>query len=242
LDGRGTDRRHMEIEGMTTTINSRSAAAVAAASAAALAAAMVCGNARAADLPATTYKSRAYSTPALAPFSWTGFYAGANVGGGFSGNDAFNNFAGARAGKLSGVAGGLQAGYNYQISPMFVVGIENDLDFTGLSHKGDLATPAVSVPWLTTGRARAGIAVLDSRLLLYGTAGLAAGELKDGPINKMKMGWTAGGGAEWAFSPTWSAKVEYLYVDLKRDNLPDWNAAKLHTIRAGVNYHFDLFR
>jgi len=35
---------------------------------------------------------------------------------------------------------------------------------------------------------------MDSRLLFFGTAGLAIGELKDGPINKMKIGWTAGGG------------------------------------------------
>jgi len=66
--------------------------------------------------------------------------------------------------------------------------------------------------------------------------------LNDGPISKIKMGWTAGGGAEYALTPQWSAKVEYLYVDLKHDNLPDWNEAKFHTVRAGVNYHFDLFR
>jgi outer membrane immunogenic protein len=93
-----------------------------------------------------------------------------------------------------------------------------------------------------TGRARAGVTVLDSRLLLYGTAGLASGELKDGPINKLKTGWTAGGGLEWAFSPKWSAKAEYLYMDFKHNDLPDWNAAKFHTVRAGLNYHFDLFR
>ena len=93
-----------------------------------------------------------------------------------------------------------------------------------------------------TGRARAGIATMDSRLLFFGTAGLAAGELKDGPINKMKMGWTAGGGVEWAFLPKWSAKAEYLYTEFKHDNLPDLNAAKLHSFHIGVNYHFDLFR
>nr|WP_316195966.1 outer membrane beta-barrel protein [Bradyrhizobium sp. SZCCHNRI3052] len=219
-------------------------AAVAAAAAVAVAvaaAALGLGGAEAADLAATTYKAPAYAA-APAPFSWTGFYAGANVGGAFTGNDSFTNAAGANGGKLSGVIGGLQAGYNYQISPMFVVGIENDLEFTGLSRKADLVNPAVSMPWLTSGRARAGIAVLDQRLWLYGTAGLAAGELKDGPTHKMKMGWTAGGGAEWAFLPKWSAKLEYLYTDLKHDDLPDWRAAKIHSVRLGLNYHFDLFR
>jgi len=196
--------------------------------------------ARAADL-APQYKAPAYTSPQPV-FSWTGLYGGVHAGWGTSGDNAFNNLLGTSGGKVKGGLGGLQAGYNYQVSPMFVVGIENDLDGTGLSNHDAVSSAAVKVPWLTTGRARAGIAVMDSRLLLYGTAGLATGELKDGPISKIKMGWTAGGGAEYALTPQWSAKVEYLYVDLKHDNLPDWNEAKFHTVRAGVNYHFDLFR
>ena len=209
--------------------------------AAVAATALAMTGARAADMPAKTYKAPAYAS-APAPFSWTGFYAGANVGGAFTGNDSVTNLAGGNGGKLSGVIGGMQAGYTYQASPLFVVGIENDLDFTGLSRQGDLVNPAVSVPWLTTGRARAGFTMLDQRLFLYGTVGLAAGELKDGPVHKVKMGWTAGGGAEWAFLPKWSAKLEYLYTDLKHDALPDWRAAKIHSVRVGLNYHFDLFR
>ncbi|GLH76818.1 membrane protein [Bradyrhizobium sp. SSBR45G] len=193
------------------------------------------------NLPATPYKAPACAA-APAPFPGTGVHAGANIGGAFTGNDAFAPIAGGNAGRLSGVIGGVQAGYNYQLSPLFVVGIENDLEFTGLSRKADLVMPAVSAPWLTSGRARAGFTMLDQRLWLYGTAGLVAGELKDGPIHKTKMGWTAGGGAEWAFLPTWSAKLEYLYTALKHDNLPDWRAAKLHAVRVGVNTHFDLFR
>jgi len=57
-----------------------------------------------------------------------------------------------------------------------------------------------------------------------------------------KMGWTAGGGVEWAFLPTWSAKAEYLYTEFKHDDLQDWNAAKFHSFRVGLNYHFDLLR
>ena len=208
--------------------------------AAALAAILASGRAPAADL-SPRYAAPSY-TSAQPVFSWTGLYGGFNVGAGSSGDGAFSNVLGADAGKVRGALGGLQVGYNYQLSPMFVVGIENDLVGTGLSNHDAVNSAAVSVPWLMTGRARAGVALLDSRLLLYGTAGLASGELKDGPINKMKMGWTAGSGAEWAFSPQWSAKLEYLYVDLKHDNLPDWNAAKFHTVRVGVNYHFDLFR
>ena len=33
-------------------------------------------------------------------------------------------------------------------------------------------------------------------------------------FSRTKVGWTAGAGAEWAFAPNWSAKIEYLYIDL----------------------------
>ena len=33
-------------------------------------------------------------------------------------------------------------------------------------------------------------------------------------INDVRAGWTAGGGIEGAFGGGWSAKVEYLYIDL----------------------------
>src|SRR5262249_27774827 len=65
-------------------------------------------------------------------------------------------------------------------------------------------------------------------LLLYGTAGVAYGQTKDtyvvntvgvgtaatASINDVRAGWTAGAGIEGAFGGGWSAKVEYLYMDL----------------------------
>jgi outer membrane immunogenic protein len=205
-------------------------------------AAFAAGSASAADLsPRYAAPSSAYTAPQPA-YSWTGLYAGFNAGYAESGDNAFNNLVGTSGGKVKGAFGGVQIGYNYQISPMFVVGIENDFEGGDIKNHDALGSAAVSLPWYMTGRARAGIATMDSRLLFFGTAGLATGELKDGPINKMKMGWTAGGGVEWAFLPKWSAKAEYLYTDFKHNDLPDWNAAKFHTFRVGVNYHFNLFR
>jgi len=67
------------------------------------------------------------------------------------------------------------------------------------------------------------------RLLLYVTGGLADGEVVYGantdfrpfgnehypyPSHKIKVGWTAGAGAEYAITHRWSMKVEYLYYDL----------------------------
>ena len=79
-----------------------------------------------------------------AAWSWTGFYAGVNFGYGVSSADSVNNlnftgsgvlFAG-NTGRLgtNGVIGGGQIGYNFQVSPMTLVGIE--ADFQGADIKG----------------------------------------------------------------------------------------------------------
>jgi outer membrane immunogenic protein len=204
-----------------------------------LAVALAAGAVHAADLPYR--KADPVYAPALpAAFSWTGFYAGASVGGGFSGTDAFNSYLGTSDSKADGVVGGLQVGYNYQVSSRFVVGIENDFMASGLKTSRN-GINEVSLPFYGTGRGRAGVTIMDSHLLVYGTGGMAFGEVKDSGIDKMRIGWTAGGGVEWAFRQNWSAKVEYLYTDLyrnlKKDDLPD-RTQKFQTITVGVNYHF----
>ncbi len=66
-------------------------------------------------------------------------------------------------------------------------------------------------------RGRAGYAF--DRYLLYATAGAAFGDVKAGYSNHpasdtTEPGWTVGAGVEGSFAPHWSAKVEYLFVDL----------------------------
>src|SRR4051795_10497251 len=87
----------------------------AAASAAVLA--TIAGPALAADMPARTYsKAPVYTAPALV-YNWTGFYIGGHVGGAFAGD---NSLQGGSARFL----GGVQAGFDYQFAPNWVMGIE----------------------------------------------------------------------------------------------------------------------
>jgi outer membrane immunogenic protein len=198
----------------------------------ALCAALASGAAQASDLPSRK-GAPAYETP-ISTFSWTGLYAGVNVGGGWAAN-AWNGSSGY-------VLGGAQIGYNYQISPLFVAGLE--ADFQGASSH--------NLNWFGTARARLGITPFSPNLMFYGTGGFAYGEARNGwnngngwnTVNNLNTGWTGGGGVEWAFLPNWSAKAEYLYTDLSGSNNGGWggwvsNHSKTNTVRLGLNYHFN---
>jgi outer membrane immunogenic protein len=135
--------------------------------------------------------------------------------------------------RTTGFTGGGQFGYNFQFQSL-VAGLEADLQYTGVDGTRSVISQVLLNPyaqsvdshWLGTTRGRLGFAY--GPWLIYGTGGLAVahvgyndnflGRHGVGPINSPSnytaVGWTAGGGAEWMFTPRWSAKVEYLLVDL----------------------------
>ena len=78
----------------------------------------------AADLGASFGKA---STPLL--YDWTGFYLGANIGGAFSAEN-ISTPLGNYPSDPSGVMGGVQAGYNYELSPNWLIGVEGEFDWT----------------------------------------------------------------------------------------------------------------
>ena len=160
--------------------------------------------ARAADLPV---KVRPAPPPVA---SWTGFYVGGQIGGGwgdrqvtYAGNDipsanrinGISTLPGSRpvashGVDVSGVTGGLTAGYNWQISPNWLVGIETDFSGSGIKGSGNgtstlQATPTFlsqtvsseqTIDWWGTVRGRLGFLARDD-LLLFGTAGFAYGKV-----------------------------------------------------------------
>jgi outer membrane immunogenic protein len=185
----------------------------------------------AADLPVPDY----YSVPAaITPSNWAGPYLGGNVG--YEWGRISNNGT-----KPSGFAGGMQAGYNWQTG-QFVAGAETDIQASGAS--GTVTPWQFSNPWFGTVRGRAGIAF--GNVLAFGTAGLAYGEVTSDTAaslseSHISLGWVAGGGLEVGFAPRWSAKAEYLYLDLAGRNYSltgTSNALSANLIRLGVNYHF----
>jgi len=187
--------------------------------------------AAAADLPHPSYYT---ATAPLSAYSWTGPYLGGNLG--YAWGTTSNNPT-----RPSGVAGGAQGGYNWQTGPI-VLGGEADI---ALSDANDVFAPwKFSNPWFGTVRGRAGFAV--NNFLFYATAGVAFGELKAETAGfatetHSNVGWTAGVGAEAGFARNWSAKVEYLFVDLSSSTFAltgASNGLSANLFRMGVNYHF----
>ncbi|MDI4663363.1 porin family protein [Xanthobacter autotrophicus] len=195
-------------------------------------AALVAGVTLAAPAVAADLSGR-YPAPYVQPvaaFTWTGFYIGANAGYGWG--STVNSDPG-------GFIGGVQAGYNFQFASPFVLGIEADFNLSGLSAGG------YSLNYLGTVRGRLGWAF--DRFLVYSTGGLAYGqgslEILGLSSNSTQTGWTIGAGAEMAFDRNWSARAEYLYVDLGSATYPTVigpveSGINANILRAGVNYRF----
>ncbi len=220
----------------------------------------------AADLPA---KAPYVSPAAPGYYSWSGWNVGLNAGYvGATGTaeavvgGSVVDTAGASA---NGFLGGAQLGYNWQFGA-FVVGLESDIDGAILKSSSiDTVTSNFTynhqLGWLNTDRARVGLAL--DRVLFYGTGGLAIGGVNDSvntavaiPLvcvnkvcfseSKTDLGWTAGGGVEWALSQQWALRAEGLYYDLGTDVLvnktvPAVKVMDPHTgfiARGGLDFRF----
>ena len=168
--------------------------------------------------------------------SWQGPYVGANLGYQWSAISA-------NATRPSGFNGGVQAGYSWQRRD-FVFGVETDLQFSGAD---DMFAPwKFSNPWFGTLRGRAGF-LLNNTTLFYATGGIALGELRaqstltGASESRIHPGWALGVGAELAITGNWSAKVEFLYVNLydRAYGLTGANnGMDASILRMGVNYRF----
>lgn len=205
--------------------------------------------AQAADMPMKGGYYKAPPRSVVSYYNWTGFYAGINVGYGFAKSDW--SAVPTASNKPKGVLAGGTVGYNWQ-SGAFVYGLEGDFDWSnvkGSSTCGGVATCETANGWLATFRGRVGYAF--DRWLPYITAGGAYGDVKattslaglSASTSKSQLGWTAGAGIEYAFLGNWSAKLEYLYVDLGNVDLGTAAVAnnvsfKENIVRAGLNYKF----
>ena len=178
-------------------------------------------------------------------YNWTGFYVGGHIGVGWA------------DGGSSGFLGGGQVGYNYQINPQWVLGVEADIAGTTIKDSVSAAVigpgavltanATASLDWVSTFAARFGYAF--DRWLVYskvggawahasatvtsGINGITFGSIS---VDQTASGWMLGVGTEYALSNNWSAKVEYNMMDFGNDS--PFADNKFHVFKAGINYRF----
>jgi outer membrane immunogenic protein len=186
----------------------------------------------------------------------------------------------------TGALGGGEVGYNWQQGRIVVgveadadwSGVEDKAAAaagtvpTLFQTSAAVGTAKSELDYLGTFRGRVGYTT--GRLLIYGTGGFAFGGVKDqlsitnnslgsnatniASVNSTQTatGWVAGAGFEFAVSPSWSLKTEFLYIDLGSTTLsqsasavpPSFSAlANLSVhhdyeiLRGGLNYHLATY-
>jgi outer membrane immunogenic protein len=219
-------------------------------------------SANAADLPTQTYKSPPVVAQV---YNWTGLYVGVNGGWGWGQQDPLAPFSNRFDRTSFDINGGMVGGtVGAQIQQGYVVlGIEGDLDWANIKGNGISTPTIVGIPQpvtlniatntsaIGTARIRAGVAM--NNWLFYATGGAAfvkssangtsiagvpcgtLGVLPNCSASAWRPGLAAGLGAEWAFTQNWTAKLEYLYIDVVGSG---FSTDHINTVRAGVNYRF----
>lgn len=217
----------------------------------------------------------AFVTAPTGIFNWSGFYIGGN--GGYAGSSSSvtygPNDAASQAGTCGGVGRGLcipsgsfhtvgplgggQIGYNWQVNPLWMAGVEADYQWANLTgqststfHLGNVGAASNNVNLVAneavksfgTVRARAGWVIVNP-LVFYGTAGLAYGQVNEsanmlpdgagtlssggfsyacvagrscfaGSSSKTLLGYTVGGGFDYALTSHLILSAEVLYLNL----------------------------
>jgi outer membrane immunogenic protein len=202
----------------------------------------------AADLP----QQQAYhgAPAAVSPvYDWSGFYIGLMGGYGFANNATVGTLNVTDANLKGGFVGGT-VGANWQMGQFFI-GLETDAAWSNIGRT-DMAfgiTAKDQIQAFGSVTARAGFAI--NNVLIYGKGGYGWMDNKFSASmlgltyseSHFHSGWTAGGGAEFAFYGPWSAKFEYMFAQyFKETYLPALGgvslAADVHTFKAGINYRF----
>jgi opacity protein-like surface antigen len=212
--------------------------------------------------------------PVIPPFTWTSCYAGVHAGGGWGKKeltDSVGIFSGitgysSASVDVSGYMLGGQIGCDYQFAPTWVVGIEGAASGGNISKTTNFAVPIIppdtasfrsTTDFLASVTGRIGIAW--DRWMFYGKGGVAlAGDryhaddvqgLYFFDATENRIGWTAGAGIEWAFTPEWSVKLEYDYygfgtksvlfedTTIAMINAPVNINQNIQVVLLGVNFH-----
>jgi outer membrane immunogenic protein len=192
--------------------------------------------------------------PLPPPPSWTGFYVGGDAGAAWLSDPAtwnpqpspaaFGVFPITANDRETAFIGGAHVGYNDQVMPDWVVGLEGDWSWTKaggaftqgwIANGGAIVAPgsqtsmSANLNWIASARARVGYLIAPS-LMAYATGGAAwakvdysgvstnngNGYLATFNSSSMQAGYVAGGGVEWMVTDNWTVRAEYLYYQFAK--------------------------
>jgi outer membrane immunogenic protein len=224
----------------------------------------------AADLPPSA--GAPYYPPMVPLFTWTGLYLGGDIGYAWGTSNRSLSYLGsyyAASGWPDGVIGGAHVGFNYQFGPVFaggglVAGLEGDIEGssygkTGYDIYGNSFNTTIPVQGSTRGR----LGLAFDRALIYVTGGAVFGDFQNSfalpsglssETSHTRVGWTIGGGLEYALTNNWSVRAEYRFSDFGKvsddvvyatatggASLHNQNHETEHAIRTGFSYKFNPF-
>lgn len=208
----------------------------------------------------------------IAPYDWRGAYIGVQGGLGIADSSGLpgHDTAGPQSSysyNIEDILLGAYAGINFQ-SDSFVFGIEADVEYSGLEERvttiplpppiGSTQDIITDIEWLGSVRGRLGYAM--DNVLIYGTGGVAFGDVQmshglpgGGLIfhtyTETRVGWTVGGGLEYAITENLKGRGEYRYIDLghDQDRLPAFsslidNDLKIHAVQVGLSWTLPIAR
>ena len=229
------------------------------------------GTAFAADLPSRRRPPVYIAPPALPVFTWTGLYVGGQVGYEFGHSNAVassrtgTGLAAAGA-SPNGIIGGAHVGYNFSTQSLgfgnfggfggggLVLGVEGDVD--GSNYKANYLIGSIGDASRQNiqGSVRGRLGVAFDRVLVYGTGGVAFGDLSNtyafnglnASLSHTRVGYTVGGGIEYALNNNWSLRGEYRYTDFGSFSDPIGGVSVHHhetdnRVQGGFSYKFDTF-
>jgi opacity protein-like surface antigen len=204
-------------------------------------------------------------------YDWSGFYLGGHIGYALDHRqsgifDQTGSLVGSVSTITSGLIGGAQIGFNYAVTPAWILGLEADFTAASLTNTAE-DSPVLGRRENKTadfGTIRTRIGYAWNRFMVYGTGGYAwaheeiirsqqAGTVNfavPGTIESSAgtvSGWAAGVGLEWGVSPGWTLRAEYLHLDLGSRSFAFPTAAQqidasaqIDAVRVGVNYIFNI--
>jgi outer membrane immunogenic protein len=194
--------------------------------------------------------------PVELPWSWSGFWVGSTVGYGWGQSDfAFSNGRSTGNFNISGPLGGLFAAYQWQFGSI-VLGVESDINLADIKGTGNCPGAGFGCQtndtWFGTTRGRLGYTIFPN-WLLYGTGGVAYGDIRatvspattpaiaiTGGQAGTGTGWAGGGGVELMLMRNWTARVEYLHMDIGSFTCQPGNCDPVRS--ANVNFKTDMIR